>query len=221
MLSAVVTRERHRDRGTRRARASLAELGRELREARRGAGLRQADVARIAGVSSSWVSQIERGTAADVSFRLLGVLLAIVGLDLSVRAFPGGSPLRDDGHRRLLGRFRSLLPQGAPWRMEVPLPDPGDQRAWDAMTELWHLRVGVEAELRPTDLQAMQRRIALKKRDGFVDRVVLVLADTRHNRWLIRHLGDALRASFPIQRHAARMALQSPSDPGADLLVLV
>jgi transcriptional regulator with XRE-family HTH domain len=217
----VVIKERQRDRGTRRARASLAELGRELREARRAAGLRQVDVARFAGVSSSWVSQVERGMAADVSFRLLGVLLAIVGLDLSVRAYPGGSPLRDEGHRRLLGRFRALVPEGAPWRTEVPLPQPGDQRAWDAVTELWRLRVGIEAELRPMDLQALQRRIALKKRDGHVDRVVLVLADTRHNRSLLRLLGDSLRDPFPIQGHAARLALRSASDPGADLLVLV
>ena len=126
-------------------------------------------MARLAGVSSSWVSQVERGMAADVTFRLLGVLLAIVGFDLSVRAYPGGSPLRDEGHRRLLGRFRSPLPEGAPWRTEVPLPQPGDQRAWDAVTEPWRLRIGIEAELRPTDLQSLQRRIALKKRDGHVD----------------------------------------------------
>jgi hypothetical protein len=89
------------------------------------------------------------------------------------------------------------------------------------MTELWHLRVGVEAELRPTDLQALQRRIALKKRDGLVDRVVLVLADTRHNRSLLRLVGDSLRDSFPIQGRAARAALRSASDSGADLLILV
>jgi transcriptional regulator with XRE-family HTH domain len=162
-------------------------------------------VARLAGVSSSWVSQVERGTAANVSFGLLGVLLAIVGLDLSVRVYPGGSPLRDEGHRRLRGRFRALLPEGAPWRTEVPLPQPGDQWAWDAVT----------------DLQALQRRIALKKRDGHVDRVVLVLADTRHNRSLLRLLGDSLRDPFPIQGRAARLALRSALDPGADLLVLV
>jgi hypothetical protein len=97
----------------------------------------------------------------------------------------------------------------------------GDQRAWDAMTELWRLRVGVEAELRPTDLQALLRRISLKKRDGLVDRVVLALADTRHNRALMRLAGDSLRDAFPIQGRAARQALRSASDPGADLLVLV
>jgi transcriptional regulator with XRE-family HTH domain len=191
-----------------------------LREARRSVGLRQVDVARVAGVSPSWVSQIERGVASDISFRLLAVLLAIVGLDLSVRAYPGGSPLRDEGHRRLLGRVRALLPEGAAWRTEVPLPQPGDQRAWDAMTRVWGLPVGIEAELRPTDLQALERRLALKKRDGGIDRLILVLADTRANRALLRLIGDSVRDSYPIQGRAARVALRSIGDAGGDLLLL-
>jgi len=199
---------------------SLAELGRELREARRSAGLRQVDVARASGISPSWVSQIERGIASDVGLRVLAVLLAVVGLDLSVRAFPGGQPLRDEGHRRLLIRFRALLPVAAAWWPEVPLPMPGDRRAWDAMTNLWGLRVGIEAELRPTDLQALERRLSLKKRDGAVERLILVLADTRHNRALLRLAGESLRGPFPIQGRAVRLALQSPEDPGGDLLML-
>ena len=169
---SMAVRERHRDRGVRRARAALIELGRELREARRALGLRQIDVARAAGVSPSWISRIERGVASEVGLRLLSVILAIVGLDLAVRAFPGASPLRDQGHRDVLSRFRALLPVGAPWRSEVPLPIPGDQRAWDAMTELWGRRVGVEAETGPTDLQALERRTMLKARDGDIDRVI-------------------------------------------------
>ena len=66
----------------------------------------------------------------------------------------------------------------------------------------------------------MQGRIALKKRDGFVDRVVLELADTRHNRWLIRHLGDALRASFPSRGMPLAWRCNHPRT-GDDLLVLV
>ena len=85
-------RERPRDRGVRLARAALIQLGREIREARRGLGLRQIDVARVTGVSGSWISRIERGVAPEVGVRLLAVVLAVVGLDLSVRAFAGGAP---------------------------------------------------------------------------------------------------------------------------------
>ncbi len=214
-------RERHRDRGVRRARTSLAEPGRELREARRADGLRQIDVARAAGVSASWVSRVERGTAGDAGLRALSLMLAVVGLDLSVRAHPGGQPLRDQGHRQLLSRGRDLLPRGAPWRTEVQLPRPGDMRAWDAMTQLWGLRVGIEAELRPTDLQALERWLALKLRDGGVDRLILFLADTRANRALLRVAGDALRVMFPLQGRTALAALRSPADPRCNLLLLV
>ncbi len=147
-------------------------------------------------------------------------MAAIVGLDLSVRAFPGGQPLRDQGHRQLLSRIRVVLPQGAPWQTEVPLPQRGDKRAWDAMTRLWTLRVGIEAELRPSDLQALERKVALKRRDGGVERVFLVLADTRHNRALLRLVGDELRVTFPLQGPAAKAAVTAKTDPGCDLLFL-
>ena len=89
---------------------------------------------------------VELGRADDVTVTTLSVLSAVVGLDLGLRAYAGGSPLRDQGHRKLLDRFRALSPRTAAWRIEVPLPIPGDQRAWDAMTDLWSLRVGIEAE---------------------------------------------------------------------------
>lgn len=214
-------RERQRDRGARRARSSLAELGRELRQARHAAGLRQADVARASGVSASWISRVERGVAPEVGLRQLSIIAAVVGLDLSVRAYPGGAPLRDEGHRQVLQRARGLLPAGAPWRTEVPFPQVGDARAWDAMTELWNLRVGIEAELRPDDLQALERRLGLKLRDGGVDRMILVLADTRHNRGLLRLAGEDLRGLFPLQGREAIAALSSSTDPGCNLLILV
>lgn len=217
----MVNRERHRDRGTLRARVQLGKLGQELRDARLALGLRQVDVARAAGISTSWVSRIERRQAKEVGYRVLCVLFAVVGMDLSSRAFPGSAPLRAEGHRKLLDRFRLLLPEGVPWRTEVPLPGNGDPRAWDARTELWALRVAIEAETRLTDSQALERRLMLKVRDGNVERLILVLADTRDNRRVLREVGDSLRASFPLQGQAARAALRSPKDPGCNLLVLV
>ena len=196
------------------------ELGRELREARRARGLRQADVARAAAVSVSWVSAIELGRAADVGLRRLSQVLAVVGLDLVARAYPGGDALRDEGHRLLLARFRALLPANAVWRTEVPFAASRDQRAWDAVTELWELRVGIEAETRPTDLQSLERRLLLKARDGGASRLILVLADSRHNRSLLRVAGEGLRATFPLQGRSGMDALLGPRDPGCNLLVL-
>ena len=198
----------------------MAHLGRELREAGRSVGLRQADVARAAGVSPSWVSRIERGLATEVGLRLYSILLAVVGLDLSARAYPGGHPLRDEGHRRGRERFRALLPEDAPWHTEVPVAGRGDLRAWDAMTRLWGLRVAIEVELRPSDMQALERRLSLKLRDGDADRLVLVAADTRHNRALLRLAADDLSRLFPLQGAAAKAALRSPNDPACNPLVL-
>lgn len=196
-------------------------IGTEIRLARHAAGLRQKDVARASGVSRSWVSRIERGVVEEVGVRLLSVVSAVVGLDLSMRAYQGGQPLRDEGHRQALARARGLLPEGTPWQTEVPFPGPGDQRAWDAMARLWRLHVGFEVEMRPSDLQALQRRLGLKRRDGGVDRMVLVLADTRHNRHFLRLAADSLRPAFPLQGAAAMAALGADTDPGCDLLVLV
>ena len=100
------------------------------------------------------------------------------------------------------------------------MPTPGDQRAWDATASLWGLRVGIEAELRPTDLQSLERRLALKKRDGAVARLILVLTDSRHDRALLRVTGESLRVPFPVQGRAARLALHSREDPGGDVLIL-
>ena len=215
------TKERHRDRASLRAGANLAEIGRDIRLARRSLGLRQADVARASGVSRSWISRIELGQAPEVGFRLLSKVAAVVGLDLSLKAYPGSRPLRDGGHRDVLGRVRALLPSDAPWGTEMPLPILGDQRAWDAVTRLWGLVVGIEAEMRLVDGQALERRLLRKLRDGKVDRLVLAVADTRANREALRELGPALRTSFPLQGSAARAALRSGRDPGCNLLIVV
>ena len=50
------------------------ELGAAIREARRSAGLAQADLADALGVRQSSVSQWERGTTAPTTWHLLGLL---------------------------------------------------------------------------------------------------------------------------------------------------
>src|SRR6185436_18969231 len=91
------------------------------------------------GCSAASVSRLERGLMADVSLDLLARVAAIAGLDLSVRAFPGGHPLRDAAHVALLTAFRARLNARLRWSTEVPLPHPGDQRRWDGMVSdrLW------------------------------------------------------------------------------------
>jgi transcriptional regulator with XRE-family HTH domain len=216
------TRERKVERGSIRARATIAELGSELRRARLDCSLSQAQVGRAAGLSAAEVSRIERGLIMLVPLWHLARLLETVGLELSARAYPAGSPIRDDAHRRLLDRFRSEMPREIPWAEEVPLPIAGDKRAWDGALRFEASRVAVEAETRPRDLQALLRRIVLKRRDDpSVGGVVLVLADTRHNRALVRDSAEALAAAFPLSGREIMEALRvgkPPRDSGIVLL---
>ena len=109
-------------------------------------------------------------------------MAATVGLELRLRAYPAGDPIRDAGQQRLIARLRARVPEGLTWRTEVPLPIEGDLRAWDAVIQGNGWSVAVEAETVLDDLQATERRLTLKIRDGGVERIILLVADTRRNR---------------------------------------
>jgi transcriptional regulator with XRE-family HTH domain len=193
----MATRERAADRGNRLARRGLVALGEEVREARLAAGLSQAIVGRAAGVSHATVGRVERGQQRGANLALLSRVCAAAGLDLSVRAFPGGDPIRDLAHARLLARLRDRIGPRLVWRTEVGLPIPGDPRAWDAIVESPTASAAVEAETRLRDVQALDRRIGLKRRDAGLGLVILLVADTQANRRAISVGREALRANFP------------------------
>jgi transcriptional regulator with XRE-family HTH domain len=197
MNPRMPTRERPVDRGTERARRILADLGGEIRTARRDRGLTQEAVGRAVGVSGITVGRIERAMAPRASIVLFAQLLETVGLELSARAFSGGAPIRDAAQLALLERFRVRLHESLRWRTEVPLPIRGDQRAWDGLIVGDGWRFGVEAETAPLDAQALVRRLALKSRDGRVDGVILVLPVTRRAREFVRYAQGTLSSSFP------------------------
>jgi transcriptional regulator with XRE-family HTH domain len=209
------------ERGHLRGRETVALMQREFRTGRLDRGLSQADVADALGVDRSWVSRIERGLTGDLSIVTAAELLASVGLELSARAFPSGGPLRDAAHAALLGRFRECLHPGLKWATEVPLPIAGDLRAWDAMVGGRGWRCGIEAETRPRDVQALERRVALKQRDGDVDHVILLLLDGRSNRALLREHGDLLQERFPVPGKRALELLGAGRSPGGNALVLL
>lgn len=218
----MATRQVARDMGSLRARSILTEMGREIREARLDHALSQTDVARAARTSRTQVSRIELGQAPRATVVELARLLAVVGLELSARAYPAGPPIKDAAHLRLMARFRARVAPSVAWRFEVPVGKTGDQRAWDAVMLVGAVEIGVEAETRPRDLQALQRRLALKLRDDpGISQVVLLLANTRSNRSLAREHGDALRADLPLAAQDLLTALAEGRDPGGSGMVLV
>jgi hypothetical protein len=120
-----------------------------------------------------------------------------------------------------LAAFRQLVTPTWAWATEVPMPIPGDLRAWDAVLTRPVCRIGVDAESRIHDAQALDRRVMLKLRDSGVDRAIIVVPATRTNRGMLREFGSALRSNFPIGTSTALRALRQGSDPGGNAIVVV
>jgi len=217
----MATCEHRTDRGTRLARRQLADLAREARLARTNAGLSQAEVGRAIGVSREKVSRFERGADTDPGLLFLSRLFATLGMSLTARAWPDGSPRRDQGHANVLRALARLLHPSAGWLTEVLLPTPGDRRAWDAVIAIGAIRIGVEAETRPRDGQDLQRRLRLKLRDGGVDYLLLVLSDTRSNRLFLRSWATEVATDFPTPAADMLAALREGRDPGGSGVLLL
>jgi transcriptional regulator with XRE-family HTH domain len=214
------SREGPRERGLARAARIRGQLARDWRDLRLQAGLTQRGVGRAIGISNATYGRIERGEVRDVGLVRATLISAVLGADLSIRIFPGGPPLRDQAHGALLIRFQRRLPPRWRTMRESPMPIAGDQRAWDLRLE-GPVSIGVEAETRPTDLQAMERAVHLKQRDSNVNRVILLVSDTERNRALLRAALPLLRPSFPLSTREVLQALREGRDPGADGLVVL
>jgi transcriptional regulator with XRE-family HTH domain len=216
----MATSERLAARSERLADELIASFGRQLRIARVGSGLSQRSLESATGLSHAEVSKIERGRVADVPMRSLIRFAAAVGLAMPGRLYPSGDAIRDAGHARLLARFRAELHASLRWRTEVPLPIPGDLRSWDAVTGGHDWRIGVEAETVISDDQALERRLSLKRRDGGVDHVVLLIADTPRNRRALA-AAPAAFGDLPLRTRAMLAALRTGTNPGASGIVIM
>lgn len=217
-------RDRPADRGRRRSRIALRRVADDARLARIAAGLSQAEVGRAIGASHSRVGRFERGEVANPTVDFLGAYCAVVGLELAIRAFPAGDPIRDRAQLALLERLRSRLHPTLRWRTEAPLPIAGDLRAWDAeiigaKPDRWRARV--EAQTNISDGQALERRLALKLRDDPGGHLILLVSDTRANRAALRSMGVGLRELLPLETRAILTALAAGRDPGMSGVVIL
>ena len=213
--------EGHELRGRRQARRIAREIGEELLAARRQSGISQETAARAVGMSRAQFGRIERAEIEGLTLDQASRAAAAVGLRLVVKAYPDGDPARDAGHLALAERFRRRLPRNATWRTEVPIPIPGDQRAWDGVASVNRRRGGCELETRLHDLQAQQRRLTLKERDGDVDIVLLVVADTTANRRFLDQHREQLRALLPLDSRQVFEAFRRNELPDRSGIVIV
>lgn len=206
--------------GLQRADAVTQRLGRECRELRLRTGMSQSELARVLGCTRQWIGRFELGRLPVVDLRRVTRLFMFLGHKVVVTTYPTGDPLRDAGQVRLLERFNARL--SPEWRRftEAVMPNPGDLRAWDELLR-GPVTIGVEAETRPGDLQAIQRSIAAKQRDSGVDRVVLLVADTGANRRMLQNHVGLLRQAFPLDTRGCLAALSAGRDPEADALVVL
>jgi hypothetical protein len=147
-------------------------------------------------------------------------IAAALGMDLRVSMFPTGTPVRDAGHLALIARLRSRVAPALTWRTEVAIPIPGDLRAADVVIRGADFDAMVEAETRLGDLQALDRRSTTKQRDLGTTHVILLVADTRHDRQVLDAYPQFLER-FPISTRACLKALAECRDPGGDALVIL
>jgi transcriptional regulator with XRE-family HTH domain len=208
-------------RGRRTATLLRRRLGAELRQARVARGISQRTCALEAGMSKSQLGRIERAEIASRSIEQACRAAAALGLALSLSAYPDGSPVRDAGQLRLEARYRVVVHGDLGWQTEVPMPIPGDRRAWDVVLTEGTRRAGCECEQRLGDIQALERRLALKLRDGAVDVLILVVADTAWNRRVVREHREALRELLPLDSREVLLALRAGRLPAANGLVFI
>ncbi|HXG25658.1 MAG TPA: helix-turn-helix transcriptional regulator [Candidatus Binatia bacterium] len=198
-----------------------AAIGREIRVARTSAGLSQRAAGARVGMSHAQWGRIERAELEDLSVGQIIRACIAVGLKPVVRAVPGSGPALDSGQLAAFDRLRALLPTNVRVRTEVPLPIPGDLRAWDAVLDLEPRATPIEIEARLQDIQAVDRRCALKLRDSPFDRMVLLVSDTKNNRTMLDASREHLRASFPLDTRAVLRALRAGRTPEASGIVIL
>ena len=220
MLERMPSVERLAALGTNRGKWLAREFAREVRDARLAGGISQASVAKSLGMSKSSVSRLEAGYAPLPNLVTAARVARVVGLELSVRCFPAAGQLRDAAHVALIGRFVNRLHQDIRRFFEAPV-QPGDARAWDVLLGIGDGLVGVAAETRIRDLQALLRRERAKQAEGGVDRLLLLVANTKHNRLTLRQAGPVLVESLPMSTRAVMACLRRGELPAADGLVIL
>jgi transcriptional regulator with XRE-family HTH domain len=210
-------------RARQRARRINAELASEFRHVRVESAISQRELGRRLGMSADKIWKFEHERLPSLSIADACSIGALLGLDVSVRAYPNGARLRDAGQAPRL--LKLLANVGAPlsYRTDVPLPrrdDARELRAWDAVVVGRDERTAIELESRIMDVQATTRRHNLKRRDDPVDNFLLVVADTKHNRRVLSEFAGLL-ADLPRLRTANVLAdLRAGRHPDTGLILL-
>ena len=144
-----------------------------------------------------------------------------MGVEARIEEFSKGTPTAVDAARAVGSKLSQIVKSlvfDCDGRWVVVLI-PGDRRAWDAIIRGLDWQMPVEAETRPRDAQALDRRIALKLRDAGFDKVILLLLNSAHNRRLVA--SGALAGRYAIDGRSALARLAEGRYPGGSAVVLL
>ncbi len=151
----------------------------------------------------------------------LAEVASVLGLELFAGLSPRGDGIRDRGQQGAIDRFLREVGSGYKWMREVLLPLPGDHRSWDLLLRLGNFLVGVEVETRIRDIQALVRRIRERERDGGTGEILIVLADTAHNRRFVTELRTALGTRYSTSPRLILAALRTGRPvPGSGVVLI-
>ncbi|HYK95202.1 MAG TPA: hypothetical protein VE011_04945 [Candidatus Dormibacteraeota bacterium] len=166
---------------------------------------------------------IERGQATSTTILELDRIAAVLGLTPSLRLYADAVPVRDAGQARRLLRFLEAARDPLAYRIEVPLPvgvDRLERRAWDAVLFGLDERTAVELEMRLRDVQALWRRVDLKRRDDPTDYFLLLVADTRNNRRVLAEFEGLFAGLRRLRPTIVRAALAAGRHPGTGIVLV-
>ncbi len=203
----------------------MREAGDALRAARLQIGLTLEQVASAIGMSKSTVLRWERNEGVGPRPAELARHAAAVGLDARIRLYKSvdGARLFDRPQVELLTKLRGRVHPSLRIDLEPPvISTPGfDGRAFDLMIHIPPIRCGVEGFTRFHNSQSQLRDCFLKQRDARVERLIVVVKGTRHNREAVKAAQELIAESFPLGTREVLAALRAGRDPGANGLIFL
>lgn len=191
--------------------------------ARANLGLSRDRASQLSGVSHDTQRRVEEGDPG-VSLVTLCRVADALGLDISLRAFPGRTPsLRDTGQLTLAEHLVALAHPSLRCVLEHPV---AGGRSADLVlfgaTEIFL----IEIERMAADFQA-QYRLAAAKREALQEkhqrpvRLILAVEDTRRNRHVMAPHLHIIRTAAPATSREVLAALRAGTPLGRDGLLWI